>query len=171
MQNSHLKNGKAVELDEILIEEIRNFGSAKNVGTEPAQRVLKNKQLIETLETDTCCCPSDTWKGHIEPEKFQTIFGLYHYKLYERLVLDRLCPIIEHVLIPEQAISTLAKYCTAQVLNLTSHIEYAFDTWKITGKVLLDISAAYDTQPSDTAWEGVLHVTGSSSDVHDSHST
>ena len=37
------------------------------------------------------------------------------------------------------------KSCTAQVLNLTQHIEYGFETGKITGIVLVDISAAYDT--------------------------
>ena len=37
------------------------------------------------------------------------------------------------------------KYCTAQVLNLNQHIEDGFETGKITGIVLIDLSAAYDT--------------------------
>ena len=42
------------------------------MGTEPAQRVRKNTPLTETMETGTCCCPSETRKGLIEPEKLQT---------------------------------------------------------------------------------------------------
>ena len=67
------------------------------------------------------------------------------YKLYERLILNRLSPIIEHVLIPEQAGFRPGKSCTAQVLNLTQIIEGGFETVKITGIVLVDLSAAYDT--------------------------
>ena len=52
LQNSfkHLQNGKAAGLDEILTEEITNFGTRNDaVGTEPAQRVRKNTPLNETL--------------------------------------------------------------------------------------------------------------------------
>ena len=44
------------------------------MGIEPAQRVRKNTSFTETLETGTCCCPSETRKGPIEPEKLQTHF-------------------------------------------------------------------------------------------------
>ena len=46
---------------------------------------------------------------------------------------------------PEQAGFRLGKSCTAQVLNLTQHIEDGFETVTITGIVLVDLSAAYDT--------------------------
>ena len=39
-----------------------------------SQRVRKNTSLTETLETGTCCCPSETRKGPIEPEQLQTNF-------------------------------------------------------------------------------------------------
>ena len=42
-------------------------------------------------------------------------------------------------------ISMLLYDCTAQVLNLTQHIEDGFETGTITGIVLVDLSAAYDT--------------------------
>ena len=89
-----------------------------------------------------CCCSSETRNGPIEPEKFQTNFpSVSFHKLYERLILNRLSPIIEHVLIPEQA----SKYCTAQVLNFIQHIEDVFEIGEVTGIVLVDLSAAYNT--------------------------
>ena len=77
LQNSlkHLKNGIAAGLDEILTEEIQELRTHNNeAGTEPVQRVRKITPLTETLETGTCCCPSETRKGPIEPEMFQTNF-------------------------------------------------------------------------------------------------
>ena len=52
---------------------------------------------------------------------------------------------LKNGLIPEQAGFRPGKSCTAQVLNLTQHIEDGFETGKITGIVLVDVSAAYDT--------------------------
>ena len=58
-------------------------------------------------------------KDPSSPNSFRPISLLCHlYKLYERLTLNRLSPIIEHVLIPEQADFRPGKSCTAQVLNL-----------------------------------------------------
>ena len=115
------------------------------MGTEPAQRVGKNTPLTETPETGTCCCPSETRKGTIEPEKLQTNFPIVSPLQTVRAPDTELSPVIEHVLIPEQAGFRLNKSCTAQLLNLTQHIEDAFETGKITGVVLVDLSAAYDT--------------------------
>ena len=74
-------------------------------------------------------------------------------------MLNRLSPIIEHVLIPEQVGFRPGKYCTAQVLNLTQHIEDGFETGKITGIVLVDISAAYDTVNHRRLIEKVYNMT------------
>ena len=70
-------------------------------------------------------------KDPSSPKSFRPISLLCHlYKLYERLILNRLSPIIEHVRIPEQAGFRPGKSCTAQVLNLTQHIEDGFETGK-----------------------------------------
>ena len=81
------------------------------------------------------------------------------YKLYERLILNHLSPMIEHVVIPEQAGFRPGKYCTSQVLNLTQHIEDGFETGKITGIVLVDLSAAYDTVNHRILLEKVYNMT------------
>ena len=128
-----MKNGKAAGLDEMLTEEIKNFGP---VTMQSAQRLRDNTPLTETMETSTSCCPSETCKWPIESENFRPIPLLCHlYKMYERLIQNRLSPIIEHVLIQEQAGFRPGKSFTAQVLNLTQHIEDVFDTCvgKITG--------------------------------------
>ena len=85
-------------------------------------------------------------KDPSSPKSFRPISLLCHlYKLYEHLILNRLSPVIEHVLIPEKAAFRSGKSCTAQVFNLTQLIADGFETWKITGVVLVDILAAYDT--------------------------
>ena len=87
-------------------------------------------------------------------KSFRPISLLCHlYKLYERLILKRLSPVIEHVLIPEQAGFRPGKSCTTQVLNLTQHIEDSFET------VLVDLSAAYDTVNHRRLLEKVYNMT------------
>ena len=91
---------------------------------------------------------------------FRPISILCHlYKLYERLIINRLCPVIERVLIPEQAGFRPGKYCTAQVLHLTQHIDDGFKTGKITGIVLVDLSAAHDTVTHRRLLEKVYNMT------------
>ena len=127
-----------------------------------SQRVRKNTSLTETLETGTCCCPSETRKGPIELEKLQTNFPFVSPKKTVRAPdtePPRLSPIIEHVLIPEQAGFRPGKYCTAQVLNLTQHIEDGFETGNITGIVLVELSAAYDTVNHRRLLEKVYNMT------------
>ena len=99
-------------------------------------------------------------KDPSSPKSFRPISLLCHlYKLFERLILNRLSPVIEHVLIPEQAGFRPGKSCTAQVLNLTQHIEDGFETGKITGIVLVDLSAAYDTVNHGRLLEKVYNMT------------
>ena len=91
-------------------------------------------------------------KDPSSPKRFRPISLLCHlYKLYERLILNRLSPFIEHVLIPEQAGFRPGKSCTAQVLNLTQHTE--------DGLVLVDLSATYDTVNHGRLLEKVYNMT------------
>ena len=163
MQNSlkHLKNGKAAGLDEILTEEIKNFGPVTTqwvlsllnacARTHRLPRLWRQARVVALLKPG---------KDPSSPKSFRPISLLCHlYKLYERLILNRLSPIIEHVLIPEQAGFRPGKSCTAQVLNLTQHIEDGFETGKITGIVLVDLSAAYDTVNHRRLLEKVYNMT------------
>ena len=149
LQNSlkHPKNGKAAGLDEILTEEIKNFGPVTTqwvlsllnacARTHRLPILWRQARVVALLKPR---------KDTSSSKSFRPISLLCHpYKMYERLILNRLSPIIEHALIPEQVGFRLGKSCTAQVLNITQHIEDGFETGKITGIVLVDLSAAYDT--------------------------
>ena len=67
------------------------------------------------------------------------------YKLYERLILNRINPTVESHLIKEQDGFRPGKSCTSQLLNLTQHIEDGYQNHMITGDAFVDLSAAYDT--------------------------
>ena len=67
------------------------------------------------------------------------------YTLYERLMLNRIAPIVEGHLIKEQAGLMPGKSCTRQLLNLTQHIADGYQKGMITGAAFVDLSAADDT--------------------------
>ena len=80
------------------------------------------------------------------PKSYAPISLLSHtYKLYERLILNRIAPTIEEHLIKEQAGFRPGKSCTSQLFNLTQHKEDGYQEGKITGSAFVDLSAAYDT--------------------------
>ena len=81
-----------------------------------------------------------------EAKSYRPISLLCHlFKLFERLILNRLGPINEEHLIREQAGFRPGKSFTGQVLNLTQHIEDGFEKNEPTGVVFVDLTAAYDT--------------------------
>ena len=80
------------------------------------------------------------------PKNYRPISLLCHtYNLYERLILNRVSPLLEQHRIKEQAGFCPGKSCTSQLLNLTQHIEDGYQRGMITGAAFLDLSAAYDT--------------------------
>ena len=85
------------------------------------------------------------------------------YKLFERLILNRIAEHVDAKLIPEQAGFRPGKSCTSQLLNLTEHIEDGYEKRLITGAVFVDLSAAYDTVNHRRLLSKVLEMTG---DVH-----
>lgn len=79
------------------------------------------------------------------PSSYRLASLLCHtYKLFERILLNRLGPAIDEKLIKEQAGFRPGKSCTGQILNLTQHIEDGFERKQITGVAFIDLSAAYD---------------------------
>ena len=130
------------------------------MGTEPAQRVRKNTPLTETLETGTCCCPSETRKGPIDPEKLQTNFAFVS-PLQTIRTPDTEPPVSRYRTCPYTRAGWLppGKSCTAQVLNLIQHIEDGFETGKSPAIVLVDLSAAYDTVNHRRLLEKVYNMT------------
>ena len=97
-------------------------------------------------------------------KSFRPISLLCHtYKLFERLILNRIAEHVDAKLIPEQAGFRPGKSCTSQLLNLTEHIEDGYEKRLITGAVFVDLSAVYDTVNHRLLLSKVLEMTG---DVH-----
>ena len=80
------------------------------------------------------------------PKNYRPISLLCHTcKLYERLISNRVSPLLEQHLIKQQAGFRPGKSCTSQLLNLTQHIGDGYQGGMITGAAFEDLSAAYDT--------------------------
>ena len=80
------------------------------------------------------------------PKSCRPISLLCHtYKLYERLILNRITPTVESHLINEQAGFRHGKSFTSQLLNLTQHIADSYQNCMITGAAFVDLFAEYDT--------------------------
>ena len=85
-----------------------------------------------------------------EVKSYRPISLLCHlFKLFERLILNRLGPITEEHLIQEQAGFRPGKSCTGQVLNLTQHFEDGFEKNEPTGVVFVDLTAAMTLSTTD----------------------
>ena len=67
------------------------------------------------------------------------------YKLLERLIYNRILPIVESLLPEEQAGFRTNRGTLDQVALLPENIEFAFSKNMKAGTVLVDLSAAYDT--------------------------
>lgn len=61
------------------------------------------------------------------------------FKLYGRLILNRIVGIVDAKLFPQQASFPLGKSCTSQILNLIEHIKEGLENEQITGLVLVDL--------------------------------
>ena len=80
------------------------------------------------------------------PKNYRPISLLCHtYKLYERMILNRIAPVVEQRLITEQVGFRTGKSCISQLLNLAQHIEDGYQRGMITGAAFVDLSATYDT--------------------------
>lgn len=141
------KSGKAPGLDDILVEQIKHFGPVTMgwllrfynncLSRRHIPKIWRRTRIIAILKPG---------KPASDAKNFRPISLLCHlYKILERMLLNRLSPVIEPQLIPQQAGFRPNKNCTAQILNLTQNIEDGFERGLVTGAVFVDLSAAYDT--------------------------
>ena len=94
-------------------------------------------------------------------KSFRPISLLCHsYKLFERLILNRVAEHVDAKLIQEQAGFHPGKPCTSQLLNMKEHIEDGYAKRLITGADFVDLSAAYDTVNHRHLHSKVLEMTG-----------
>lgn len=142
-----LKQGKAAGLDDIRNEQIAHFGSeTKKWILCMFNRCLDENAMPKIWRKSKIIALPKPGKALDDPKNFRPISLLCClYKLFERMILNRLVPNVDEQLIPEQAGFRPGKTCTAQILNLTQYIEEGYEQRKITGAVFVDLSSAYDT--------------------------
>ena len=115
-----LNNGKAPGLDDIQTELIKQFGHKARffnncTATKRIPKLWRQAKVVALLKPG---------KDPSVAKSFRPISLLCHtYKLFERLILNRLAGHVDAKLIPEQAGFRPGKSCTSQLLNLTEHIE------------------------------------------------
>ena len=101
------------------------------------QTIWRQSKIIAILKPE---------KDSSIPKNYRPISLLCHtYKLYERMILNRIAPAIEQHLIKEQTGFRSGKSCTSQLLNLAQHIEDEYEEGMTSGTAFVDLSAAYDT--------------------------
>ena len=100
-----MKNNKPTGLDDILCEKIKHLGSAalqwlldmsnECMRTNSIPKIWRKSRVVALLKP----C-----KDQASPKSYRPISLLCHtYKLFERLILNRVAPFVDEHLIPEQA--------------------------------------------------------------------
>ena len=156
-----LKQGKTAGLENIRAEQIKQFGPTTRewllrfynncLSSHRLPKLWRKAKIIALLKPG---------KDSSDPKSFRPISLLSHlYKLFERLLLNRIQPLIEDQLISEQAGFLPGKSCTGQLMNLTQHIENEFEKILITGAVFVDLSAAYNTANHRLLLSKILNIT------------
>lgn len=142
-----MKLRKAAGLDNIFVEQIRNFGPKAKRWILALYNEIRNRKNIPKMWRKTkIIALLKPGKDTDDPKNYRPIPLLCHtYKLFERMLLNRLVPFVDSALIKEQAGFRPGKSCTGQILNLTQTIENGFENKKVTGVALIDLTAAYDT--------------------------
>ena len=82
------------------------------------------------------------------------------YKLYERLILMRISPLVGEKLTKDQAGFRPGRSCAGQLLNLTQHMEDGYERKMLTGAAFVDLSAAYDTVQHRLMIRKLIDMTG-----------
>ncbi|KAJ4933183.1 hypothetical protein JOQ06_030018 [Pogonophryne albipinna] len=159
---SILKPGKAIGLDTIATEQIQAFGhKAKTWLLQLYNECLTTHKLPNIWKKAHIIALLKSGKEPSAPKNFRPISLLSHtYKLFERLILNRIGAFVDEHLIPEQAGFRPGKSTTSQVLNLTQYIEDGYEEGMVTGAVFVDLSAAYDTVNHRRLLSKILETTG-----------
>ena len=141
-----LKNNKTAGLDDMLCEQIKHFGKATlRWLLQMMNSILKTQKFPKLWRKSKVIAILKPGKDSTLPKSYRPISLLCHkYKLFERMILNRLNPLIETMIIDQQAGFRPGKSTTGQLLNLTQHIEDGYERGVVTGTVFVDLSAAYD---------------------------
>ena len=142
-----LKNNKAAGRDDVLVEQLKHLGQRPINGYIQCSTLASQETRSLRYGDNPRLSPySSQGKTPRFRRTTDHISLLCHrYKLYERMILNRIAPVVEQRLIKEQTGFRTGKSCTSQLLNLTQHIEDGYQRGMITGAAFVDLSVAYDT--------------------------
>ena len=142
-----LKNNKTTGIDDVLAEQLKHLGPKAHRWVHSMLNMCFTENKIPKVWGQSrIIAILKPGKDASIPKSYKPISLLCHtYKLYERLILNRITPTVESHLIKEQAGFRHGKSCTSQLMNLTEHIEDGYQNRMIIGAAFVDLSAAYDT--------------------------
>ncbi len=145
--NSHLKHCKASGIDGITTEMVTHLRpNAKCWLLSLVSNCASSRKIPKIWKRGRVVALLKPGKDPTSPKSYRPISLLcILYKLYERIILSRICETVEEHLSTDQAGFRLGRSCCSQVLNLTQYIEDGFKTKQITGADFVDLTAAYDT--------------------------
>ena len=100
-----LKNKKAAGIDDVLVEQLKNLGPRAHRRLHSMLNVcITKKTNTQSMEVSDNHCNTETEKRLSDTEELRPISLLCHmYKLYKRLILNIIAPLVDQHLINEQA--------------------------------------------------------------------
>ena len=118
-----LKNNKASGRDDVLVEQLNNLGPKAHRWLTMLNKCFMENKIPTLWRQSKIIAVLKPVKDYAIPKSYWPISLWCHtYKLYERMILNRITPTIEHHLIKEQTGFKPGKSCTSQLFNLTQHI-------------------------------------------------
>ena len=160
---TRLKPGKAAGIDDVLAEMIQHLGpKAKTWLLEMLNSCMAKKTIPPVWRNAKTVAIPKPGKDPSSPKSYRPAISLLctTCKLYERLLLQHLTPLIDPKLTKDQAGFRPGRSCAGQLLNLTQHIEDGFERKLITGAAFIDLTAAYDTVQHRAMTRKLLDMTG-----------
>ena len=160
-----LENGKAAGINDINTELLKQLGpNCRKWLLKMFHAYIRENDIPKVWRKAKTIAILKPGKNLQEPKNFRPISLLCHtYKLLERMILNRLLPIVDEKLILGQAGFRPGRSCTGQILKLTQHIEDDFEKGMVTGAIFVDFSAAYDTINHRKLLHKLLEITKDSS--------
>ena len=141
-----LKNNKTVGIDDVLVEQKKIEPRAHKWLHSMLNVCFTENRIPKVWRQSKIIAILKPGKDSAKPKSYRPISLLCHmYKLYERLILNRISSSVDQHLIKEQAGFRPGKSCCSQLLNLTQHIEDGYQRGMITDAAFVDLSAVYDT--------------------------
>lgn len=141
------KTGKAAGFDCVYAEFLVHLGPrARRWLSSFFSNILSSNKLPDSFKRTKVIALLKPGKPAEAPDSYRPISLLsVTFKLFERLLYNRIADKINEVIPREQAGFRIGRSCTDQVLSLTNFIENGFQRKLKTGVVFVDLTAAYDT--------------------------